>query len=259
MLGIQLPAASVTTNDVDIAQFGTISIAVNDRTSPILETLKHVDHTFREVPNLHPGQTTTYQTSQGMRVDFLTPNIGPNTDVPASLPAFGTYAQQLRFLDFLIHNPEPAVILHGVGVYVLVPAPYRFALHKLIVSRRRQEGAAKRDKDIVQAQALLEVLAHKRSYELRSAWEEAFSRGRRWKQLLGEGLDQITPEIRDLTLKTVGAQRSVIPGLDLKFAASAARYVFDRDVITFLGEAGDRKSTRLNSSHIQKSRMPSSA
>jgi len=241
MLGIQLPAASVMTVDVDIAQFGTISIAIKDQISPILETLKQVDASFREVSNLHPGQPTSYKTSKGIRVDFLTPNTGPNTDVPAALPALGTYAQQLRFLDFLIHEPEPVALLVGVGVYVLVPAPQRFALHKLIVSRRRQEGGAKRDKDIVQAQALLEVLAHKRSHELRLAWAEAFSRGRRWKQLLGEGLGQVAPEIRDLTLRTVGATRSVIPGLDLKFEASAARYVFDRDVITFLGEAGGER------------------
>ena len=32
-----------------------------------------------------------------------------------------------------------------------------------------------------------------------------------------------------------------------------------QDEITFVGPGGDRKSTRLNSSHIQKSRMPSSA
>ena len=240
MLGTQLPAASVMTEDVDIAQFGAISIAVKDHTSPILDTLKHADPSFREVPNLHPGQATTYQTSKGIRVDFLTPNIGPDTDVPAALPAFGTHAQQLRFLDFLIHDPEPAVILHGVGVYVLVPAPQRYALHKLIVSRRRQEGAAKRDKDILQAQALLEILAHKRSYELKSAWAEAFSRGKRWRQYLGEGLGQVTPETRDLTLKAVGATRSVIPNFDLKFEASAARYIFDRRVITFLGKAGDK-------------------
>jgi hypothetical protein len=238
MLGIRLPAASVMTDDVDIAQFEAISIAVKDHTSPILDTLKNVDPAFREVPNLHPGQTTSYGTPKGIRIDFLTPNTGPDTDVPASLPALGTYAQQLRFLDFLIRDPEPAAILHGVGVNVLVPAPHRFALHKLIVSRRRQEGAAKRDKDILQAQSLLEVLVQKRRYELRSAWGEAFSRGKRWKQLLGEGLSQVTSEIRDLTLKTVDAKRSVIPGLDLKFEASAARYIFDRDVITFLGEAG---------------------
>ena len=36
-------------------------------------------------------------------------------------------------------------------------------------------------------------------------------------------------------------------------------YKVYRNVGTFRGDAADRKSTRLNSSHIQKSRMPSSA
>ena len=47
-------------------------------------------------------------------------------------------------------------------------APERYAVHKLIVSRRRKEGAAKRDKDTQQAQALLNILADKRPHELKA-------------------------------------------------------------------------------------------
>jgi hypothetical protein len=241
MLGMQLPAASIMTEDIDIAQSKEISIAVKDSMPSILKTLKGVDPTFREMPNIYPGNvSTTYETSKHIRVDFLTPNTGPDTDAPAPLAAFGTHAQQLRFLDFLIHQPEPAVVLHDVGIHALVPSPQRFAVHKLIISQRRKEGAAKREKDILQAQALLEALANKRSRELQTVWQEAASRGKRWKQLMGEGLAQIAREIRDLTLKTVGEKRSFVSGLDIKFAAPVARYDFDRDVITFLGdENGD--------------------
>jgi hypothetical protein len=113
-----------------------------------------------------------------LRVDFLTPNRRRDTDEPRSLPALGTDAQPLRFLDFLIRDPEPAVLLHGTGVLVSVPAPQRFALHKLIVALRRREGDPKRDKDIFQAQALLNALADRRPHELRDAWREAFGRGK---------------------------------------------------------------------------------
>ena len=37
------------------------------------------------------------------------------------------------------------------------------------------------------------------------------------------------------------------------------KVVFDRIVYGMMGESPDRKSTRLNSSHITRSRMPSSA
>ncbi|MGH6899226.1 MAG: nucleotidyltransferase family protein, partial [Geminicoccaceae bacterium] len=149
MLGIRLPSAAVQTGDVDIAQFKNVSIAVEEKTPTILETLKKVDPSFRAVPHMHnQGSVTSYVAKSGIRVDFLTPNEGPDTDAPARLPALGTDAQQLRFLDFLIHDPEPAVLLYGEGIYVLVPSPQRYAVHKLIVARRRNEGAAKTDKDV---------------------------------------------------------------------------------------------------------------
>jgi hypothetical protein len=116
-------------------------------------------------------------------VDFLTPNEGPETDRPQRLAAYQTDAQPLRFLDYLIHEPEPAVVLHGAGIYVHVPAPERFALHKLIVSRRRHRTAgAKKDKDIKQAELLLVALVQKRPHELKLAWREAYDCGQTWRQ-----------------------------------------------------------------------------
>src|SRR5262249_36390544 len=154
----RLPHSILQTNDVDIAQFKNVSVAVGDQTPPVVDVLKEVDKSFRAVPHIHQQSVTSYIARGGLRVDFLTPNEGPDTDVPQPLPAFKTDAEPIRFLDFLIHDPEPAVVLHDAGIYVLVPSPERYAVHKLIVSRRRQEGAAKRDKDLAQASALLQVL-----------------------------------------------------------------------------------------------------
>src|ERR1700687_1770159 len=177
MLSTRLPHSILQTNDVDIAQFKNVSVAVGDQTPPVIDVLKEVDKSFRAVPHIHQRNATSYIARGGLRVDFLTPNEGPDTDVPQPLPAFQTDAEPLRFLEFLIYDPEPAVILHDAGIYVLVPSPQRYALHKLIISRRRREGAAKRDKDINQATVLLQVLAEKRPYELKLAWQEAFDRG----------------------------------------------------------------------------------
>jgi hypothetical protein len=65
------------------------------------------------------------------------------------------------------------VLLHDAGIYVLVPSPQRFAIHKLIVSHRRQQGVAKQNKDVRQSTALLDTLNERRPYELKSAWQEA--------------------------------------------------------------------------------------
>jgi hypothetical protein len=238
MLGAKLPARALQTGDVDIAQFANVSEAVADRTPPMLDVLKNVDKTFRPVPHVRGEENvTSYLAKGGLRVDFLTPNEGAETGVPRRLSAFHTDAEPLRFLDFLIHNPEPAVILHDAGVYVLVPAPERYAVHKLIVSRRRKEGAAKRDKDIQQAEALLDILTDKRSHELKAAWDEAYGRGRTWQKLIGEGLVQLSAKTRDLTLKVAGEKRRLLPGSDLTFANPAPHYDFSRDIVSFVGEA----------------------
>jgi len=172
----------------------------------MLDVLKEADKTFRPVPTIRGKHAASYVAKGGLRVDFLTPNEGRDTDKPQRLPAFQTDAQPLRFLDFLIHQPEPAAILHGSGVYVHVPAPERYAVHKLMIARRRPEGAAKRDKDMKQAEALLTLLLKKRPHELKSAWEEAYKRGKEWRRLLNKGLDDLTPPVRDDMLTAVAAK-----------------------------------------------------
>jgi len=238
MLGVRLAGSAIQTGDIDVAQFRNISVAIEESAPAMLDILRKADVSFRPVPHLRTrGGTTTYVAKGGIRVDFLAPNSGPETDEPMSLPALGTEAQPLRFLDFLIHEPVPALVLHGEGVYVQVPAPERFAVQKLIVSRLRGGGSAKTSKDIDQAAALFGVLAVKRPQELRDAWQEAFKRGKKWRRFLGEGLGFVDPAIRDRALLAVGAPRSVIPGLDLAFSAPRARYDAERDIVEFIGTA----------------------
>jgi hypothetical protein len=238
MLGARLPQTILQTGDVDIAQFQNVSVAAEEKIPPILDLLKDVDKTFRPVPHIHEKNVTSYVAKGGLRVDFLTPNEGKDTDVPQPLRAFQTDTEPLRFLDFLIYDPEPAVLLHDAGIHVLVPSPQRYAVHKLIVSRRRQQGAAKQNKDIQQSAALLDLLNEKRPYELRSAWEEAYARGPTWQKLLIEGLSYIPASTRDKMLRTIERPRNIIPGLDLKFSEPVPHYDVDRDVVTFVGEAG---------------------
>ena len=239
MLGTRLPEAAIQTGDIDVAQFADVSAAVGDRMPAILDVLWTAEPSFRPVLHLQQDHVVSYESSGGIRVDFLTPNRGPDTETPRFLPAFGTDAQPLRFLDFLIVDPEPAVLLHGPGIYVSVPEPQRYAIHKLIVACRRRVGDVKRDKDVQQAETLLSVLSRKQPNELRAAWHEACDRGKSWKRLLGQGLGLIQhPDIRDRILAVVGANRSIIPGLELTFSTPHAMYDPNSGGVTFFGKAG---------------------
>jgi hypothetical protein len=237
ILGVKLPNALLQTSDVDIAQFKNVSIAIGDKTPPMLEVLKRVEKTFREIPKLSSNRTTSYVAKGGLQVEFLTPNEGADTDEPQALPALQTDAQPLRFLDFLIYEPVPAVILHGSGIHVHIPRPERYAVHKLILARRRSAAAGKRDKDLKQAATLLEVLTEKQPHELKLAWEEAYRRGPTWKRLLLQGMERIDQRARDLTLKTLGRTRDVMPGIDLTFEDQTQRYDSEREVVSFVGNA----------------------
>jgi hypothetical protein len=213
MLGANLPGATLQTEDIDIAQAADMSVAMDDSPPTMLDALRRVDPSFRPLPHLHAAAgATRYQTEQGLRVDFLSPNRGPDTAEPQPLPALGTLAEPLRFLDFLIRDPEPAVLLHGAGVFVTVPAPQRFAIHKLIVARRRRIGEAKAEKDLRQAAALLDVLARRRPHELAAAWEEAWRRGKAWQKLLGEGLALLDEDLRGRMQAIAGTRvKGVLP------------------------------------------------
>lgn len=186
LLGRRLGGSNLQTGDLDLAQFQSVSVAVEDALEvPLLDTLRRVDPRFEPVPPRDRATPATQFRAGSLRVDLLTPNRGPDSEAPAELPALHAHAATLRYLDFLIYREVQAVILHGEGVAVNVPAPERFALHKLLVSRLRHAGPesqAKAGKDLRQAAELLPVLAQQRPFELREAWEELLARGPRWRR-----------------------------------------------------------------------------
>ena len=206
LLGVRLPGAALRTGDLDLAQFHSISVAVaeDERTPPLLDTLRSADPSFREIAYPHDGRlTAAYAGADGYRVEVLVPNRGPDRDAPQPLPAIGAMGIPLRFLDFLIYDAVPAVLLHDGGVLVNVPRPERYALHKLIVSRRRREGAAKIDKDLKQAEILLDLLLERRRADLRDIWTELRGRGPKWRTLADGALEAVDPDVRTRFLAAV--------------------------------------------------------
>jgi hypothetical protein len=205
ILGVRLPNTAMQTADADFAQFHSISVEVEDAMPPILDVLRKVDETFREVPHQADGlHSTAFVSRSRYRVEFLTPNTGSDEHAgrPARMPALGgASAEPLRFLDFLIHQPVRAVVLHGAGVPVLVPSPERFAVHKLIIASRRRtdgDGTAKARKDRLQAITLINAMIETRQGSvLADICLEASERGPKWKEAINASLQALEEKDRD--------------------------------------------------------------
>jgi hypothetical protein len=201
MLGVRFEHQSLRTQDVDIAQDRSIGIALSQETAPVdVEgSLTGSGMGFFPVPSLDPRQPSTSFKIRGreLRVDFLTPLVGPESGEPVYLPALGVSAHPLRFLDFLIENPAQAVVIGGTGLLVNVPDPARFALHKLWLSSRRPVSEqTKAVKDLRQGSAVLEVLLEDRPADISAAWK-ALGRGPAAAKSVRAAMDRLDPALRE--------------------------------------------------------------
>lgn len=187
LLGFTLPSQAVRTGDLDIAQDYGVSVALDDRLDhAFIDVLRGADPTFKAVPKLDPAKSATYRTIDGYAVDMLTTSRGGGDEETSRLASLNTDATPLRFLDFLLRDPVDAAILHDDGILVRVPAPARYAVHKMIISRKRSQANPKRRKDLEQAEALIHALALDDPFALREAYAEARDRGEVWRKLLDE-------------------------------------------------------------------------
>jgi hypothetical protein len=204
ILARRLDSAIMQTGDADFAQFHDVSVAVGDSLPPILEVLRTVDPTFREIPSQTDGRFSTQFVSRDkFKVEFLTPNRGSadNDGKPVTMPALGGAAAfPLRFLDYLIYQPVRALLLHGAGVPVVIPAPERYAVHKLIVASRRikeRDMTVKSAKDRLQARAIFDAMIRNRQHaELGAAYMEAWDRGDSWREAITQSVSSYDERTR---------------------------------------------------------------
>jgi len=196
MLGVAWASKLTHTMDVDIGRdfhvAGSDLIQVHDELAKA---------GFMEVPSLnhkHPASSFTLKKPR-IKIDFLTPKKGKGNESPVKLGGMGVYADELRFLDYLIEAPEQAAVLTRYGVLVNVPQPARYALHKLIIAiRRPPTDDAKRRKDIRQAESLIKVLSEHRPDDLREAWEAL-----PWKKQARKGIKMLDKNCRSTINKYI--------------------------------------------------------
>lgn len=180
------------TNDIDIASFERLSLALGEVVEETLPRLL-AGFLFEPAPALDERRAWRWKQSRSETlVEFLTPAFTEREE-PRPLPALGVHAQSLHYLNYLIAEPIKAAVTYRSGVLVQIPRPERFAIHKLIVSDRRQGGpdSLKAVKDRRQAAVLIDILARDRPDELREAYADALARGPRWRERLTAAIARI--------------------------------------------------------------------
>jgi hypothetical protein len=195
MLGVKWPSEITRTQDVDIAAHRHVVVGIADRAVNVRQALIDSELGFIDVPALDRKAPSTRFRIKGkqLSVDILTPLLGRPSSKPIHLAALNTYAEPVRFLDYLLEDAQPAAIVAKAGILVNVPAPARYALHKLVTAERRVPAfQTKTKKDVQQAHELIEVLVHDRPGDLRAAWRAAEKQPRKFMQQMRSGMAKLS-------------------------------------------------------------------
>lgn len=196
-LGVHLDQKALRTHDVDVAAPVTVSVGIHQGAVDLRQVLLESDLGFFEIPALNRRNPSTsyFIRGQQMRVDLLTPMIGKPDGKPVYLPWLKASAEPVRFLDFLMEDIQRAVVVALDGILVNIPNPSRFALHKLVISQRRNPGEEnKARKDIRQAGQLLEVLLEMRPGDVELAVASAKKEKPKFQKQLSAGLNFLDPQ-----------------------------------------------------------------
>lgn len=123
-----------------------------------------------------------------LRIDFVT--SATRRRGPVMMPELNLALEPLKFMELSLESPVRACVLAQAGACIInVPAPERYAVHKLIVAgERRVAERTKSRKDLLQAASLASwFLEAGDARVFRAAWREALARGRGWRSRLLRG------------------------------------------------------------------------
>jgi hypothetical protein len=156
-LGVR--ADGYKTKDIDIPRREALAL---ENPIDFLEVLKSTGINFVEVPRLkvqEPSTSFKQAGKSGFIVDLLAPSRNDSIGL-IPVPELNAHAATLPYLAYLLGRTQMGMLLGATGICpVRLPAPERFAIHKLIVSQLRTNRDAKVGKDIFQASVLLAALA----------------------------------------------------------------------------------------------------
>jgi hypothetical protein len=202
LLGVRWGEAS-RTQDIDFAHAGrNISIALpsNIRVD-VHGALESLEMGLLPIAQFNGKVGAQYRniSDPELRLDFLT--AAHRNQEAVVLPNLNIALEPLKFMEYSLEATTQGVILgSGGAVIVNLPAPARYAVHKLIVHGERPERERpKAAKDLHQAACLVAYFLDYHPDDLVTAWKDAADRGTGWRKRLQAGclaLRKFAPELR---------------------------------------------------------------
>lgn len=108
-----------------------------------------------------------------LSIEFLVAERGRGDDKPYFIRQLSINAQPLRYLDFLAEN---TISVNADGLFLMLPHPAAYALHKFIVFKRRKK-VEKHDRDIEGALRVFhELLRNNQIDEIRLIFKRMHSK-----------------------------------------------------------------------------------
>ena len=147
----------VRTDDIDIL----LPLPWRGRALDLAEILRKLGF----VEHFHADGSTSYL-RPGLKVEFLSKRTSSQK---TKKQIMGVVPQELAFVDMLLRSPVRIQLM--AGIYIRVPAPSAFVIHKLIVADRRVKKD-KREKDLIQALSTARLVLGSEVYrkEIRDVW-----------------------------------------------------------------------------------------
>jgi len=191
LLGVRWTAGERTL-DVDFAHAGrnvSIALPANIRLS-VHDALTSLEMGLLPIQQFSGVAGAQYRNPADpeLRLDFLTPATRAGKTVV--LEELGLSLEPIKFMEFLLVGTTQAALLSRQGACIVnIPAPERYAVHKLIVRGERPAAErVKAAKDLAQAAALAQWhLVNGQARRFNAAWRDAMVRGAGWRKRADAG------------------------------------------------------------------------
>lgn len=195
LLGVKWNQGSATL-DVDFAHAGkNVSVALpGDLRIDVHGALESLEMGLLPLTEFDGGMGAQYRNPRDpeLRLDFVT--SATRSRKPVVMKDLNLALEPLKFMEFSLEGTTQGCIFSAAGACTVnLPAPQRYAVHKLIIHGERPPAErTKARKDLLQVASLAEYFqANGQERTFNAAWRDALGRGAGWRKRALQGKEAL--------------------------------------------------------------------